>query len=162
MSAVSPLGSGFRDESLKHPHPLKPSSLTQAGHHRDNTACVPCVEGQFKNSTGEEACTPCPDGETTLLPGSTNSSACRFPLPKCSAVLSAAFHTCVVTSGGLVKCWGGNSKGQLGIGANDNRGDEAGEMASTLSPSAGATLPCRDRDVRTQETGVGDGVLTEG
>ncbi|KAJ1466882.1 regulator of chromosome condensation 1/beta-lactamase-inhibitor protein II, partial [Baffinella frigidus] len=55
-------------------------------------------------------------------------------------------HTCVVTSGGLVKCWGGNSKGQLGIGANDNRGDEAGEMASTLSPSAGATLPCRDRD----------------
>jgi len=145
---------------LKHHHPLKPSPLAQAGHYRDNAACVPCEAGQFKTSVGDDACTPCADGETTLLPGSTNSSACQPPA--CSALFAADFHTCVVTSDGSVKCWGENGYGQLGLGDTDDRGDEAGEMGASTPPfSAGATFLCLDRDARTLEIMSGMESLNE-
>ncbi len=40
-------------------------------------------------------------------------------------------HTCVLFSNGRMKCWGGNSKGQLGLGDNEDRGDEGGVDTAT-------------------------------
>jgi hypothetical protein len=42
-------------------------------------------------------------------------------------------HTCIRTSAGSTKCWGLNSKGQLGQASTDNLGDQGGEMASNLA-----------------------------
>jgi alpha-tubulin suppressor-like RCC1 family protein len=43
-------------------------------------------------------------------------------------------HTCALLDDGAVKCWGQNGLGQLGLGANDNRGDGAGELGDALPP----------------------------
>ncbi len=41
-------------------------------------------------------------------------------------------HSCALLVGGQVKCWGDNSRGQLGLGDLDSRGDEPGEMGEAL------------------------------
>ena len=43
-----------------------------------------------------------------------------------------AEYGCVRFDDGQLKCWGSNSDGQLGLGNTNNRGDDAGEMASAL------------------------------
>lgn len=47
-------------------------------------------------------------------------------------VVGGTYHTCALLDNDTVKCWGGNSEGQLGLGDTSNRGDGASEMGDNL------------------------------
>ena len=42
------------------------------------------------------------------------------------------YHACAILDDDTVKCWGGNSMGQLGYGDTSDRGDEGDEMGDSL------------------------------
>ena len=49
---------------------------------------------------------------------------------------SGSWHTCAILDNNSVKCWGWNSKGQLGLGDTADRGDAANEMGDNLTAVA--------------------------
>ncbi|MBN1608163.1 MAG: hypothetical protein JW940_16135 [Polyangiaceae bacterium] len=52
----------------------------------------------------------------------------RAPL----ALSTGTKHSCALFDDNTVKCWGGNSSGQLGLGDSDNRGFDPDEMGDAL------------------------------
>jgi len=47
-----------------------------------------------------------------------------------TAIAVGYYHSCAALDNGAAKCWGDNSKGQLGIGSKDDMGNQSGEMAA--------------------------------
>jgi cysteine-rich repeat protein len=87
----------------------------------DGADCV-CGDGHVSN--GEE----CDDK------GLTNGDGCSAECEVEAVVMAAGGldHTCVLLSSGVIKCWGDNGSGQLGLGDEIVRGDDPNEMGSEL------------------------------
>lgn len=53
-------------------------------------------------------------------------------------IAAGAVHSCVRFVDGTLKCWGGNSYGQLGLGHSDDMGDDPGELEALALVELGA------------------------
>lgn len=73
-----------------------------------NGACEVPSCGDGKIELGEE----CDDGN--MLPADGCEADCT--LSKITALAAGGTHTCALTAKGDVRCWGGNTQGQLGLG----------------------------------------------
>ena len=106
------------------------------------TGAEACDDGNTQSGDGcDENCTTtacgngivtageaCDDGGTSAGDGCGATCLVEAP-PEITAILT---ETCARFAGGLLKCWGQNSAGELGQGDGMSRGDEPNEMGNAL------------------------------
>ena len=104
-------------------------------------SCVPCPPGTYSTTVGSSSlanCLACPSGTYSPIPGATSSDACKTWKDMLVANVSlqgssgGASHSCAILEGSVLKCWGLNANGQLGLGDMLNRGKDSGEMGNLL------------------------------
>jgi alpha-tubulin suppressor-like RCC1 family protein len=84
-------------------------------------------------------------GDTAIrgdTPGTTPDKIGLVNLPPVKTIVSGAIanHTCAVLVSGLVRCWGSNNVGQLGLGNdNNNNGDAPNEIENTPTINLGTS-----------------------
>ncbi len=98
-------------------------------------ACVILNTGALKcwgaNAQGELGYGDANNWGTSITEMGDNLSSVKLGTGRTvKAVVVGDYHSCALLDDDTVKCWGGNSSGQLGLGDTDNRGDDIGEMAS--------------------------------
>ena len=87
--------------------------------------------GQLGNGGATSGSTPV-DTPVDVLTSSTDSDA----LGGIAAISSGESHTCALTEGGNVNCWGRGSYGQLGHGGTDDNSTPVDVRTSSTDPSA--------------------------
>jgi cysteine-rich repeat protein len=91
-------------------------------------ACVKCKDATCGDGVVYVGHEECDDGN--VLPGDGCGATCAAePV----ALALGAAHSCALSSIGVVKCWGDNAHGALGLGDTVTRGDGPGQMGSKLS-----------------------------
>jgi alpha-tubulin suppressor-like RCC1 family protein len=76
------------------------------------------------------------------MPGQMGDALPRVPLPgPARAVFAGGTHACAILVSGELTCWGQNNSGQLGVGDTQNRGDQPGEVGTTLIPPSQLWTP---------------------
>lgn len=95
-------------------------------------------------------------GDTTDVGGEPGTMSGLHPIDLgtgaiATQIAAGGHHACALLAGGSVKCWGANSRGELGLGDGKPRGDKPGQMGDALPAitlgaakriAAGATWTC--------------------
>ncbi len=122
----------------KEEKPIEVKKLAAGGFH----TCALLLEGNLKcwgqNTRGQLGLGHTNNIGDDELPSSLSTLSLGAEVKDVSA---GAFHTCVILENGVVKCWGQNDKGQLGLGHTDTIGDD--EDVSNL-----ASVPLKDKAVK--------------
>jgi alpha-tubulin suppressor-like RCC1 family protein len=102
-----------------------------------------CSQSCDESSLGAGTVTP--DGGPPPPPPPTDSGADAGPPTNLNPLAAGAAHTCAITATGGVKCWGDNSRGELGTGDNGERHvpeQVVGLTSGVVSLSAGLNFTC--------------------